>query len=134
LVHLVHQARQASLATGKDIVLCPSANGRNCVTDAQWDSGWLMFSNTDSDHPPDIDSGETILATEPAFTGLRVLANRSAFVIRPHGLRSTNGTLVFCSRQADIAGRRLIVSYTGKPRTALMNSADSQTVCGRSAS
>ena len=50
---------------------------------------------------------------------LRLYANRDAFVMRPFGLRNTNGTLIWCDKRGAADARAVIVSFTGKPRSSL---------------
>jgi type IV fimbrial biogenesis protein FimT len=44
--------------------------------------------------------------------------NRIRFSYRPFGRRSTNGTVTYCDDRGADAARAVIVSYTGRPRTA----------------
>jgi len=118
LAHAVHAARQRSLTTGSDIAICPSHSGQQCDSDANWSEGWLSFDNRDNDNPPQRDPDETILYATDEPANLRVEANRRAFIFRPFGLRSTNGTFIFCDRHRRLRPRALIISYTGKPRTS----------------
>ena len=116
LFHVIHEARHTALTRGSDITLCPAQNGQ-CLDTREWHQGWLMFANTDGDSPPRIDPGEPILTRGEPARGLRISANRNAFVLRPFGRRATNGTLIFCDLQGRTLSRAIAVSYTGKPRT-----------------
>lgn len=118
LVHAFYEARSQALISGSEVVLCPSSTGQSCEAGGGWEQGWMVFHNSDEDHPPQPDADESILNIAGPTPGLRISANRSAFVMRPFGLRSTNGTLTLCSRNRATRPRALIVSYTGKPRTA----------------
>lgn len=116
LVHNLHLARQKARAIGTDVALCKSADLRQCDPDANWHDGWLMFANGDGDMPPTLDSGETLLATGAAIERLRIASSRRAFVMRPPGQRSTNGSFIYCDQRGSDAARAVIVSHTGKPR------------------
>lgn len=116
LVHILHLARQESWRSGNDVVLCKSRELSDCQANAEWQDGWVLFHNLDQDNPPHVDPGEIILRQGRAESGVEVSANRRAFVMRPFGLRSTNGTLVVCNPQARLSARAIVISYTGKPR------------------
>jgi type IV fimbrial biogenesis protein FimT len=118
LQHLFHQARHTALTRGVDIALCASPDGQRCAATGEWARGWLMFVNEDSDTPPQVDPGEAILTIGQPIAGMTVTGNRQAFVLRPHGQRSTTGTLVLCAVNGSRRGTALIISYTGKPRTS----------------
>ena len=118
LVHAVHLAKQATHMRLTDVALCRSADGRHCQHAGAWDDGWLLFVNTDGDMPPQVADDEPVLASAGAWPGGSIAANRRFFVFRPATIRSTNGTLTFCDRRGADAARALIVSYTGRPRTA----------------
>ncbi len=116
LVNSFNLARQTSFATYSDIVICKTDSGEDCSTTAAWHDGWLIFSNLDQDNPPRIDSDEKVLAVHNSVKGLSISANRNAFILRPPGKRSTNGSFTGCGLRGSSAARAVIVSYTGKPR------------------
>lgn len=117
-VHGIHLARQEAEKYGTDVVLCRSTDGRTCRHAQPWQSGFIVFVNRDRDDPPQVDAGETLLQAGPGYPGGVITANRNAFVFRPFGKRSVNGTLSFCDRRGPDAARSVIVSYTGRPRAA----------------
>lgn len=119
LMHSLYNARQNANATGISTALCGSSDGQQCSTTGEWTEGWLLFANDDDDEPPHVDPGETVLASSRLSAQLRLYANRDAFVLRPFGLRNTNGTLVWCDRRGAANARAVIVSFTGKPRGSL---------------
>ncbi len=128
-VHGMHIARQEAEKYGTDVVLCRSVDGRNCNHSQTWQSGFIVFVNRDRDDPPQVDAGETLLQSAPAFDGGVITANRSAFVFRPYGKRSVNGTLTFCDRRGPGAAKSVIVSYTGRPRTTVASIDSNQLRC-----
>ncbi|MFZ1623534.1 MAG: GspH/FimT family protein, partial [Gammaproteobacteria bacterium] len=97
-VHGMHIARQEAEKYGTDVVLCRSTDGRHCNHAQSWEAGFIVFVNRDRDDPPQVDAGETLLQAGSAYPGGVITANRNAFVFRPFGKRSVNGTLNFCDR------------------------------------
>jgi len=127
LIHAIHDARSRALMSGDEVVICPTRTGSRCVAESTWESGWLAFQTTaPGETQPQADARLNV--SEP-LTGLSVRANRQAFVLRPFGRRSTNGTLVFCNLRALTGARAIIVSYTGKPRISDRDSAGRPLTC-----
>lgn len=129
VVHGMHVARHEALAAEVDVVLCRSADGRQCRNSGNWADGLLVFVNRDRDDPPRVDPGERILQVEPALAMPSIQANRRAFVFRPWGLRSVNGTLTFCDRRGFRDARAVVVSYTGRARATPAPSANGALNC-----
>lgn len=117
MLHAVHEARSRALTTGDEVVLCPSNGGLRCDAGRSWHNGWLVFQTAVSGRQQP-GAADTTLLTGDSEAGLRITANRRAFVLRPFGRRSSNGTLMFCNPQALTEPRALIISYTGKPRVS----------------
>jgi type IV fimbrial biogenesis protein FimT len=116
LIHSLHSARQNARVTGIATAVCSSSDGKQCQTDNQWEKGWLIFSNSDADEPPQVDPDELILGVRGPVRNMHISANRRAFIMRPFGLRSTNGTLIWCDKRGSDHARAVVVSFTGKPR------------------
>lgn len=119
LVHTLHLARSEAIKRAQLVVLCPTDPSGACLErTGPWTDGWMVFVNLDRDHPPRRDPGEPIIHMTSPPAGVNIHANRSAFVMRPVTLRSTNGTVTFCDPAGGMTGRAVIVSYTGRPRTS----------------
>ena len=118
LVHGAHLAKQTAQTRMIDTVLCKSPDGQRCAHEGEWQNGWLLFANVNADHPPQADPGEPRLATGGAWSGGQIAGNRKFFIFRPAQIRSSNGTFVFCDRRGSENARTLVISYTGRPRTA----------------
>jgi type IV fimbrial biogenesis protein FimT len=122
LVAGIEFARSEALKTGATVVLCQSEDRSTCSHSPSFATGWIAFANTEADNPPQRDDGEPLLRVHAQrFVG-SVSANRTAFEIRPYPKRSTNGTITFCDGTA--YAHRLIVSYTGRPRSERVPLAD----------
>ena len=117
LFHAIHLARKESILKRKVVSLCPSQDGSSCLPGLDWSMGWLMFENDDRDSPPQVDPGETVLASR-RVQDFRIVANRSGFTLRATFQRATNGTFVLCDPLERIPPLALVVSYTGRPRVA----------------
>jgi Tfp pilus assembly protein FimT len=61
LFHAIHLARKESIVRRREVTLCPSADGQNCVPGFDWSQGFIMFVNRDRDSPPRRDSDEPLV-------------------------------------------------------------------------
>jgi type IV fimbrial biogenesis protein FimT len=128
-VHGMYVARHEALKSGADVAMCRSRNGQQCTHSGRWEAGFIVFVNRDQDDPPRVDVGERILQVERAMPAAAILANRVAFVFRPWGLRSVNGTLTFCDGRGAGHARAVVVSYTGRPRASSAAAANGALNC-----
>ncbi len=116
-VAAVQFARSEAAKRGVPVVLCKTGDGSLCAGDElRYDSGWMIFVNTDGIRPPHRNPAEDLLVRYQPETQGTISANRRLFEFRAFGWRSTNGTVTFCT--ADGRSRAVIVSYTGRPRVA----------------
>ena len=118
LFHAIHLARKESIMRRRVVSLCPSKDGLRCDPGSDWSAGWLMFENGDRDEPPQRDPGEPLLQAHRVHRAVNITANRRGFTLRATQKRATNGTFVVCDRADRAAPVALVVSYTGRPRTA----------------
>jgi type IV fimbrial biogenesis protein FimT len=128
-VHVMHVARHEALKRGTDVVVCRSTSGHQCLAGGTFSGGYLVFANRDRDDPPRVDPGERILGVGSGLAGGTIRANRQAFVFRPHGARSVNGTVTFCDRRGMPKARAVIVSFTGRPRAGAASEAQGAITC-----
>lgn len=118
-VRAVHLANNESVKQSRIVTLCPSLDLKDCAADrSAWSAGWLVFVNHDRDRPPRVDANEPVVLAHAGDQDVEVSANRLVFEFRQFNRRSTNGTLVFCSRRIVTAVRAVVISYTGRPRVA----------------
>jgi len=122
LVGAIHLARQTSYATFTDVVVCKTHDGAQCSSLAEWHDGWLVFTNRNNDSPPRVDKDDNVLIVQGPAKGVAISANRDAFILRPGGRRSTNGTLINCGLRGSATGRTITISYSGKPRVSRASS------------
>ena len=121
LFHAIHVARKESIMRRSVVSICPSFDGLTCRPGKDWSGGWFMFNNRDRDEPPQIDGSEPILQVHTVGENVRITANRRGFTLRATQKRATNGTIVVCDTAGRVTPRALVVSYTGRPRVALVN-------------
>lgn len=116
-------ARSSAIARSADVVVCPSADGRQCdaADDSYtwWHNGFLVFVDNDSDRQ--LDSDEPILLNAPARTGLTLRSSkfRSKVVYRASGSAAgSNLTLTLCPSGSSAGIRSVVISNTGRARVS----------------
>ena len=116
LHHALHRARSESIKRNQYVALCPSADGSQCDYRVGWSAGWLLYVESSKATPPRRNPSERLLLTHRGRKSVQIIANRRYFVSRTRRFRATNGSFLACDTARRVAGRALIVSYTGRPR------------------
>jgi len=126
LVSSLHLTRSEAIKRNARAVMCPSATGTSC-TDGDWHQGWIVFH--DANNNARVDAGEAVILTRQALpSGLRATSEGSTaryISYAPGGdTKQTSGawqagSLTVC-RESQEPGeaRQIIISRTGRPRTA----------------
>jgi type IV fimbrial biogenesis protein FimT len=122
-LHTLYRARSEAIMRSSVVSLCKSLDGSSCAhRAANWSGGWILFVNKDRDEPPQRDDGEELIAQGPGWTRGTITSNRVAFTFRPVTQTTVNGTFVFCDERGSAAARAIIISHTGRPRVASVDS------------
>ena len=127
-------ARSEAIKRGVRTGVCTSTNGTSC-TSSQWNEGWLVFIDADMDGNKD--AGTTSLRTQAAIEA------QNTFTSTGHGTNGSGGryieyspsgtligtlstvTFTLCDTRtvatvgaaaANLKGRRITISSTGRPR------------------
>ncbi len=130
LLRALHAARSAAILRAEPVVVCKSHDGAQCATDTSiWSEGWIVFANRDSDSPPRVDAGESLLMIQPRAERLAVRANRDAVTYWPFALAGTTVSFVFCDERGAASARAIIVSQTGRPRVSERDASGKPLTC-----
>jgi type IV fimbrial biogenesis protein FimT len=127
LHHALHLGRQEAIKRRQYLVLCQSADGLQCTGGANWDTGWMLFVDADDDGRTD--PGERVIRRHQPAASVDIITNRKRYTLRGVRRRNTNGTFLVCDGARRAASRALIVSYTGRPRSAPGASAPASLSC-----
>ncbi|MEZ5564949.1 MAG: GspH/FimT family protein [Gammaproteobacteria bacterium] len=121
LVGTLHAARNEAITRNVAVVVCPSADGRQC-TRADWDSGWIRFADLNGDYRADPD--ETVSGVSPAVPGLRIQSeafrtatgfSATGRTVSPDADMTPGGDFTFCQGQESADARVLVLSALGNP-------------------
>jgi type IV fimbrial biogenesis protein FimT len=129
-IHSVFLARSTALQTGRTVTVCRSSDGRTCSHHTlDWQVGWIVFIDTDDDHPPMRDPNERVLDVMYAWRGGKISSNRTSYSFRPHIHRVVNGSMVFCDRRGSPQARAVIINSAGRPRVSSRDGNDRPLRC-----
>lgn len=129
---LISYARSeaSKLRTGV-VTVCSSTDSASCSGDAEWENGWIVFSDMDSDRVIDAADGDELLKVGAALAGgntLRIvdLTSDSGGFVQfasngfpiPSATGNAAGTFVICDSRGDQEARAVAVNVSGQTRLA----------------
>jgi len=128
----LRRARSEAIMRNSRVVICKSASGRTCETQAHWEQGWIVFH--DANNNAVLDPGESVLHREQALpSSLSLSGNKpvSEYVsYTPYGQTKLTsgafqaGTFTVCTRQAkEGQARQVIINSGGRPRVVTITRA-----------
>lgn len=117
----MHMARSTAVTTNLRTTICPSSNGATCEA-VDWDQGWIVFTDRDSDQV--VDNDETIVSSASAIDGLDIQsAEFGQFLMyRPNGRVMTvsatgnSGQFTVCDGRGSDHAKVVILDLSGRPR------------------
>lgn len=127
MVASLHLARSEAIKRGSRAVVCPSPNGAACAGSGGWEQGWVVFN--DANNNAALDTGEAVILTQgsmpPGYRMTGQLSSSSYISYTPSGAaKKTSGAfqaghLTVCEAlDSTVSARQIIISKTGRPRTA----------------
>ena len=122
LLGALHLARSQALLLSVPAVLCLSADGRRCLSDARRFEarGWLVFVDRVRRRfgggAAQFDSGDELVRRYAAAAPLRLHGTRAAVTYWPVTRAGTTATFTVCAPGALAPVRAVIVSQSGRPR------------------
>lgn len=111
------QARELSVTRGIQVIVCPTADGVRCSDDDLWQRGWMIAADANDDGQPDA----TVAKFDPMPPTMRIVSSegRPLVLFQPDGSAGgSNVQLTLCSATDAREGRAIIVSNSGRIRTA----------------
>ncbi len=119
LVLGLQRARAEAVSRGREVVLCPSRDGRRCEDASDWSHGWLLY--TDNNRNTRFDPVEPLLLSQtldPEMVSVRGNNGRRRITYRSLGESAgANATFVLCSRMRPELGGQVIVANSGRVRS-----------------
>ncbi|MGH8027964.1 MAG: GspH/FimT family pseudopilin [Pseudoxanthomonas sp.] len=108
-------ARSEAIRNTRGAGVCASANGSSCGAD--WNSGWLVWSDTDGDGA--IDPGETIVRYSQGKASVTMTGTAATLTFDRRG-RASGGmqTISIAPADATAPARCITIGVTGQTRIA----------------
>jgi type IV fimbrial biogenesis protein FimT len=109
--------RSEAVARNTQVVTCPGDPGSGCFGAADWAAGWIVFTDSNSDHQHQ--PGELLVRHGQGKENLRILgsAGRTAVRFFPNGSApGSNGSITFCGPGGPGEARKLVISNLGRIR------------------
>lgn len=128
-VQAVYVARSEAIKRNGVVSLCPTLDGAVCQPASDWNTGWLIFVNTDRDSPAIRDPGEELLRVYERWDGGHILSNRSTLSFRAYGQAGVTATVAFCDERGSAAAKAVIISQTGRPRVSTRSASGGDLPC-----
>ncbi len=124
LVTALNIARSEAIKRSVRITVCKSKNQSTCSGDAEWENGWIVFSDQDKDGTFD-GAPEEVISTSAGLSGnntLRTNANFSNFITftssgESRGNPGNSGTFSLCDARGATKGRAILINDAGQIRT-----------------
>ena len=127
----ISQARIGAAMRGTQIVVCPSSNQSDCISDSRWHHGWIAF--IDSNRNSERDANEEIIAvTQAQASGVAILSTSGRQRIRYQADGSASGTnltLTVCDRRGPSAARTLVINNSGRLRSGAPTASQAAAAC-----
>lgn len=130
----LHLARSTAITTNTRVTLCPSATGNDCEN-TDWNQGWIVFGDLDSDQ--NVDGDETVIARNDGFDGLTFDSDEfdDFMMYRPNGrvmnaaVNGSSGEFLVCDDRGDSRAKVMIIELSGRPRTSKKHADGSSPDC-----
>lgn len=111
-------ARSEAVKRGLRAVVCTSTNGASCDNSANWDSGWIVFIDTNSNDT--LDSGEQVIHVGAALdNGSSLIGTTNvATMIRyqSNGDSLESGSFTFCDSRGASEAEAILLTASGRPK------------------
>lgn len=119
LVTMLNYARSESIKRGLSVTVCSSADGATCAGSTTWDTGFIVFADTNGDGV--VDGGEDVLQVRQAMEGGNTLRSgtRTRVTYQSNGFSSGfNDTFRLCDSRGTTSARAIVVSNQGRVSTS----------------
>ncbi len=116
-VTMLNYARSEAVKRNQRITVCSRASDTSCAGTTTWDSGLLVFVDTNGDGV--VDGGEDVLQVRQALeSGNTLRGPRTRVTYQSTGFSpGFNGTFRLCDSRGTANARRIIVSLQGRVST-----------------
>ncbi len=135
LIGTIHYARGEAASRRSIVTLCASSNSSSCSNSNSWESGWIIFSDSNNNGNAIIDGTDELILVQEALEGGNTL-RESGFGFTGAGKIHFNangflyasdpsaGTMTLCNDDGATAAKAIIVNISGTSRLATDDNSD----------
>lgn len=117
-VTMLNYARSEAVKRNQRITVCSSTTGSSCANSTTWETGLLVFADTNGDGV--VDGGEDVLQVRQGMEGSNILraGTRTRVTYQATGFSpGFNDTFRLCDSRGTASARAIVVSNQGRVRT-----------------
>jgi len=115
----LYLARSESIKRAVNVTVCSSVNGVSCTTATGWQSGWIVFADSNASNDLGVDE-ERLRVYQNPHNGFTLVGNTyvtSQINYLPTGRISVlGGTINVCSNDRSQLGKNIVLIATGRFR------------------
>ena len=118
-------ARREAVSRNSHVVACPGSPPAGCLDQTAWQQGWLLFDDRNGDRA--WQQAEPLIRVGNRLEHITVTSSVGRHSIRfsPAGAApASNASIVFCDGRGLDAGRKLVISNTGRIRRSELDARD----------
>jgi len=117
LGRLLLVARNHSINSGENVIICPLENSSECST--SWHEELSVFIDSNGNKKFDLADGELLITTKSAIKSDDILIygkNRNKITYQPTGhlFGLSNGTLRYCPKEYEEKSRGIVIARSGR--------------------
>lgn len=130
LITSLNLARADAVGTHREVIVCPSRDESSCDNDVWWQSGWIVFEDTNRNNRRDAD--EPLLEAVAAQPGIAIATTAGRKFVRYRADGSASGTdltYTICDHRGAKAAAAVVVSNPGRVREILPDPARAAAAC-----
>lgn len=130
LIASLNLARADAISTHREVIVCPSRDQASCDNDVWWQSGWIVFEDSNQNNRRDEDEPLLeVVGTQPGIA-IATTAGRKFVRYRSDGSASgTDLTYTICDHRGAKAAAAVVVSNPGRVREVLPDPARAAVAC-----
>ncbi|MGB0721704.1 MAG: GspH/FimT family pseudopilin [Gammaproteobacteria bacterium] len=122
----LHYARTEAAIRQASVSVCKTDSTSACNTSADWEDGWIVFTDTDGDGVIDSADGDTILRYNGPLGGIASIehtgsAMNNRITFSALGRTGNTGTLWLCDSRGASESKGIVVAGSGRVRRAADN-------------
>lgn len=118
-------ARREAISRNSHVIACPGSPATGCLDQGTWQHGWLLFDDLNGDRAWQQAEPLIRVGNRLEHMTVRSSAGRHSIRFSPAGAApASNASIVFCDRRGLDAGRKLVISNTGRIRRSDLDARD----------